>query len=269
MDTSAVEQRIANGKRTFVIEGEIAAGKTELTKAIAAELTRRGKKVCLVLEPVEQWRSIGILQKFYSDPMRFGYGFQTYVFASRVLEIAKAVSASPDADVFLLERSPASDQIFMELQRGVIDPVEMEMYSTWCDAYNLMLPIDFSNAKVLYLKTSLEHCMERLNSRHRDGEVISTKPKEKVASATATGGVSIGYQQRLRRAHEAFLEGLNPGEFPFMPKSPFPISSVYAIEPALADGNFRDLGPERDRIIGAIVDTVEVLYSRSVSSERP
>ena len=41
-----------------------------------------------------------------------------------------------------------------------------------------------------------------------------------------------------------------------MPKSPFARSAVIEIEPALADGNFRDEGAERTRIIAAIVEKI-------------
>jgi len=241
--------RPKEGAKVFIIEGEIAAGKTELAKALAEELRRRGLKVALVLEPVERWRKIGILSKFYGAPGRHGYGFQTYVFATRVLEITAAVAAEPDADVYLLERSPATDMIFMELQRELVDPVEMEMYATWCESFRLMLPIDLSKAKVLYLKTSLGSCMSRLAERRREGEVAEIGKSD----ASATGGVSVEYQARLRRAHEAFFQGLHPAEFPGLPASPFPLESVVEIEPALADGDFRDAGPDRDRIVAAIV----------------
>lgn len=236
----------------YIVEGEIAAGKTELTKAIAAELRERGLRVCLVLEPVDRWKEIGVLQKFYADPGRHGYGFQTYVYATRVLGIAEAVEADPEADVYLLERSPATDQIFMELQRDLVDPVEMAMYYTWCSSFRRALPLDLAKARVLYLKTSLENCMDRLARRCRAGEVADKTTAVK-HDGSATGGVSIEYQARLRRAHEAFFFDAHSAEFPHMPKSPFPRNSVIEIGPELADGNFRDAGAEREGIVKTIV----------------
>lgn len=243
-----------------IIEGEIGAGKTELTKAIAAELEARGLNVCVVLEPVDKWKEVGALQMFYADPARHAYGFQTYVYATRIMAIDAAVKSNPTADVYILERSPATDLIFMELQRDVADPVEMRMYETWCDSWRLKLPIDLAAARVLYLKTSLGHCMSRVAQRHRDGEIREEKDASASSAApkpaSATGGVSIEYQARLRRAHEAFLQGLHADEFPLMPKIPFARSAVIEIEPALADGNFRDEGAERTRIIAAIVGKI-------------
>lgn len=238
--------------RLFIVEGEIAAGKTELVRAVAERLRATGLSVCLALEPVDLWKEVGILGKFYSDPGRYGYAFQTFVYATRIQEIAMAVRDNPDADVYLLERSPATDKIFWFLQEGVVDPVEVKLYHTWCDAWDLMLPVALARAQVLYLKTSLESCMNRLARRHRPGEV--GVPEKVKHDGSATGGVSLEYQLRLRRAHEAFLLGLHADEFPRLQgTSPFPRESIIEIEAGLADGNFRDQGPERDRIVTAIV----------------
>lgn len=233
----------------LIVEGEIAAGKTELATALAARLAAMGLRVRLVLEPVERWKQVRILQKFYGDPARHGYGFQTYAFATRVAEIESAVRSDPSADVYILERSPATDRIFMELQRELVDPVEMEMYQAWCQAWELMLPIDLARAKVVYLKTSLSACMARLASRHREGETGEAAKHD----GTATGGVSVEYQERLRRAHEAFLLGAHKGEFPGLASCPFPPGAIFEIEAELADGDFRACGPERERVLSSVL----------------
>jgi deoxyadenosine/deoxycytidine kinase len=227
----------------IVIEGEIGAGKTELAKAIAAELEARGSNVCLVLEPVETWKETGILEQFYKNPRRHAYSFQTFVYATRVDAINRAVAVNPAADVYILERSPATDLIFMELQRDEVSPVEMQMYKVWRDCWRRALPIDLAAARVLYLKTSLGQCMARVAQRSRAGEVCET-----------AAGVTAGYQARLRRAHEAFLLGLHADEFPLMPESPFAREAVTVIEPAIADRNFRDAGAERDGVVAAVLE---------------
>jgi deoxyadenosine/deoxycytidine kinase len=240
------------GALIYVIEGEIGAGKTELAKAIAAKIESKGLRVCLILEPVEVWRSVGILGRFYQDPARFGYSFQTYVYATRVLAIAKAVQDNPSAHVYLLERSPATDHIFLELQRELVDPVEMAMYYTWCKTYDLLLPIDLKSARVLYLRTSLHVCMSRLSNRNRAGEIAENGQTKHDGSAT--GGVSIEYQQRLRRAHEQFLRLVEPsGEFPHLPEAPFGKAAVIDIESAVADRDFRESGSDQNMVIDAII----------------
>lgn len=244
----------------YVVEGEIGAGKTVICQEIANELRAAGKKVCLILEPVDCWRDIGILKKFYDDRARHAYGFQTFVYATRVLAIERAIEAEPKADIYLLERSPATDQIFMELQRDLLDEVEMKMYETWCASWQQFLRVDISKARVLYLKPSLEQCMSRTKARAREGELklsegsaAAAEPAAAEPKKESSGGVTIEYQALLRRAHERFLQGKHPDEFPLMPKSPFPLESVIEIGPALADANFRDPSPERDRVVGEIL----------------
>jgi deoxyadenosine/deoxycytidine kinase len=250
---SAPPVRLKPSALAFVLDGEIGAGKTEGAKALAEEFRRRGLRVCLVLEPVEQWRAIGILGKFYESPARFGYSFQTYVYATRVLSIVEAVRDNPDADIFILERSPATDHVFMELQRELVDPVEMKMYYTWCKAFDLILPIDLSKVRVLYLRTSLDVCMSRLAGRKREGETPAADDGP-AHDGSAVGGVSPEYQARLRRAHEQFLRLRPPtGEFPHLPESPYAEGAIIPIEAHLADKNFRDPGEEQAAVVAEII----------------
>ena len=251
----------------YVVEGEIAAGKTELVVALAEALRAKGLRVGLVLEPVDRWKNIGILQKFYENPARHAYGFQTFVYATRILDIVACVEANPDADLYLFERSPATDAVFMELQRADADPVEMDMYKVWCGTYARLLPVDLARAKVLYLKPGLDRCMRRLAMREREGEIRAERLESSTGSpgswhlaeenegdcASAEGGVSLGYQHRLRRAHEAFFQGLHAGEFPLMEPSPFPRDHVYEIPQHLADGDYRRGSPHRAQIVADIL----------------
>ncbi len=232
----------------FLVEGEIGAGKTELATALAAKLRENGASVCLILEPVGEWKRVGILQQFYGNPARFGYSFQTYVFATRILAIVNAIAAHPDADTYILERSPLTDIIFMELQRDILLPLEMEMYKTWCESWRTFCPVDFDRAYVIYLQTDLETCMARVSSRAREGELVVAEVK----TATAAGGVSIEYQALLRRAHQAYFLGRGREAFPHMPPCPIQ-TAIIEVSPQLANGNFRDPGPERDAILGTIM----------------
>jgi len=233
--------------KIFVVEGAIAAGKSMLITRIAAELTSRGLNVCVIAEPVETWNECGALQRFYADPIAGAYKFQTFAYSTRIMSIHTAVTANPSADVYLLERSPASDQIFMELQRDDLDPVDMVMYASWCDSFNLMLPFDLTRAKVLLLDTSLECCMARLAVRNRKGEIVDA------SDGDTGGGVSSQYQKRLIRAYDSFFRVGRTVEFPLMPASPFAQENIINVEPELANKNFRDDGRECDAVIRKII----------------
>jgi len=241
--------------RLIVVQGEIGTGKTELCKLLDSTYRKNGYNVCLVLEPVEKWREVGILEQFYADRERFAYSFQTFVFATRCMAIAEAVKANPDADFYILERCPAIDRVFMELQRDLITPSENAMYDVWCRAYENVLPINLSTAKVLYLRTSLGVSMERLRLRAREGEVGGAGETKKI-------GVTREYQQQLREAHEAFLLGqyvdfAQQMRYESIAPSPYPRDAVIVIPAGIADSNFRDSGEEQTAAIAYILDEIE------------
>ena len=230
----------AQTPRVIIVEGEIAVGKTVLVRLLAQALNATP-----VYEPVDKWMKSGILEKFYADPARYGYAFQTYVYVTRIQEIQRAVAEAAlqnSRPLFILERSPVTDEIFMELQRGAVSDVEIDvMYEAWRRTFTPLLPIDLSTATVLYLKPSLETSMQRLASRARPGETAS--------------GVSFAYQSRLRRAHEALLEGAHEVEFPQLAgrPPPYPRSAVKIVPPHIAELNFRDAGTEQQAALSAIL----------------
>lgn len=249
-------------RRILSVEGEIGAGKTELTSVLAAELAARDKNVCLIQEPVEQWREVGILDKFYADPERYAYTFQTYAFASRILSIADKVRANPSADVYILERTPATDMVFMAAQGAATSPMEREMYLTWCSAFSLMLPLDLRSAQVVYLRPSIAACMERIAERRRGEEIRESDTTGSADGAPTKGsGVTVSYQETLRRAHEAFFLGLHAGDFPLLPECPFARENVFTVDPALADRDFRAGKAARQPVVEHIIDTLGLLKS--------
>ena len=228
--------------RIIIVEGVIGAGKTVLLSLLAEGFAARGKNVCVIPEPVEVWRDSGALERFYRDPARYAYEFQTFVFSTRVRAIREAVRANPSADVYLLERSPATDRIFMALQ--AIDEVEQRMYELSCGTWEALLPIDLTQAIVLYLKPSIEVCMGRLMRRARAGEV------------TASGATLVAqtYQEQLQDAHDAYYWGTDRKRFPRLPPCMF--SVVHVVGRHVADLNFRELGAERTAVIDYIFEEI-------------
>ena len=280
----------AAGSKIIIVESEIGAGKSTLLPALAEGLERRGWRPVLVYEPVDEWS--GILEKFYADPARWAYAFQTFVYSTRIAAIRRAVAAARAAPslslaplVFVLERSPITDEIFMELQRGAVADVEMEMYEVWRRTFAPLLPIDLAKAAVLYLKPDLDTCMRRIAQRSRVGEVAKSKDVKgdvakgdvakgddskgdvakgdvakgddskgkdaKSDDSVESSGISFEYQARLRRAHEALLQGLHADEFPRLANRPppYPRSAVAVLAANIAGLNFRDAGAEREAVV--------------------
>jgi hypothetical protein len=207
-----------------------------------------------VFEPVDQWLESGAFADYKKDPVKNAVKFQAYARSTRILEARRVHAAVAPADrartIFVHERCPVSDDIFMELHRGEVPNVDMLIYDSWRESFAPAYPFDLSAATVLYLDPDLEVCMQRLTARARIGEVVDAE-KDSV-------GVSAEYQGRLRRAHEALLLGKHADEFPQLAsREPlYPRKSVIVVPSTVANLNFRDPGPERERVLDALLALV-------------
>jgi len=221
-----------------VVDGEIGAGKTTLISHLVAELQtpKFGElKVIKIGEPVDLWKSIGVLQAFYADVPRMSYEFQSFTFVTRIQETISAYEANPDADVYILERSIFSDRhLFVDMlhQDGHIDPMRMTMYDTWWKMWSRLMP--FVPSGFVYLKPDIDECMSRIKARARDGE----------------DSIPASYQMRLREKHEAFLR----------PEGVLVADNVRAPVLTINDnGNFRDSLDERSRFVQRIYEFIASL----------
>lgn len=176
----------------IAVESIVGAGKTTiLHRCLLPLLLERGWKVTLVDEPVSKWDKEGLLKKFYEDPKRYAYHFQTKAFHDRVRECQEQFRKhSSDTDVFLLERSVFSDTIFMKSlhEQKVVSDMEMRHYAEWWALWEEVMP--FHPDLFVYLKPDLEVCMSRVRERARDGEE----------------GISTEYQRMLEEKHEEFFK---------------------------------------------------------------
>lgn len=208
--------------RVIFIDGLIGAGKstalTQWTLAFASTRnprTGRPYKVISVTEPVEKWRTVGILERFYKDPKTHAYAFQTYTFVTRVQAIIEAIKNCPDADVLLVERSVFTDRyVFMHLQRPTVGELTMQMYMEWFQLHEQLLPFSLASSTFVYLRPNLVSCMQRVEHRARPEEKCddsgNAAPTDVVAAQkkAAAGGVSMEYQEMLSDAHDRlFLRG--------------------------------------------------------------
>ena len=69
--------------KTFIIQGNIASGKTTLCKLLDTDRAE------VIYEPVDKWINLtdsnnnNILKLYYDDKERYAYTFQTYAFLTR------------------------------------------------------------------------------------------------------------------------------------------------------------------------------------------
>lgn len=223
---------------------------------MAAELRRRGRRVCVALEPVDLWRRTGILEAFYADIPRYAYAFQTFVTVTRVDAILAALAGCPDPDVLILDGAPPSDSVFMAMLSGDLSPAERAMYEVWRDGWVRLLPFDLADATALYLRTSMAESMRRLSARGRAEEVSPCSRDEDLQAVPAAGGVTLEYQEKLRRAFDAFLVGGPAGEFPTL--RPHRFRRVEVVGPALADADYRAGAPAAGAVVNEILRQVYI-----------
>ena len=174
----------------YIIEGPIGAGKTTLLKYLYEYFTKLGYKTAICLEPVDLWEKIGILGKFYQNPERYSYIFQSFVYITRIDKIKEMFKTCPNYDIYLIERSPLSDKLFMAIQHN--DLMELEMYKNWCNTFDQLLPFDLSNVKLIYLKPDIEICQQRIAKRNRSSE----------------SNIKHEYQEKLIIAHNYYFENI-------------------------------------------------------------
>ena len=152
------------------LEGNIGAGKTTLVRLLQA----RG--MLAVGEPVDRWQAVptddgsdgNLLQRFYDDPPRWGFTFQTYAFLTRAQAAATARRATDAGGAcFVLERSLASDKHCFA--RNTLRGVEWAVYADYHAWVEREFPETVADG-VVYLRTSPATCLRRSQRRGRSEE---------------------------------------------------------------------------------------------------
>ena len=162
------------------IEGLIGAGKSTLCRL----LQENGLDVAT--EPVNNWCvtadgvTHNILEHYYNSPKKYAYVFQTLVLCSRL-------NQSKNFDG-IVERCIWTDKLFAKMQRdlGNMSDVEYAAYSYQHTQAALDSPyVD----KYIYLKTSVDTCLQRIKQRGRKGEE----------------GIDATYLTHLQKLHETWM----------------------------------------------------------------
>lgn len=114
-------------------------------------------------------RGHNVLEAFYTNPERYAYTFQSFVFLTRLMEGGLTPSLLPQR---LLERSVFSDSmVFLRAIHNAQWLTEMEFelltsyFSPLCKKFPQIVPNGF-----IYLRADPETCYRRLQGRAREAE---------------------------------------------------------------------------------------------------
>lgn len=174
--------------RTIIaLEGNIGAGKSTV-----GERLRGSGLFDFLEEPLPLWRegfTANLLQRMYADMARWAFTFQIMAFVTRVKTWQEILSRTDHPRV-VLERSVFTDRhVFAaNLHRlGAISDVEWELY---CGLWDFLVSnYCVQPDHILYLRTPVEVCLERIRARGREEEK----------------SITLEYLRQLEELHDRWL----------------------------------------------------------------
>jgi len=179
-------------KYIFSIEGNIGSGKSTFL-----DLLKKSNSSFIYLpEPVNTWNEIkdqsgvSILEKYYADSERYAFPFQMMAYITRLSIIRKAMKEAPENCIIVTERSIYTDrEIFAKMlyDSGKIEDICYSIYLRWFDEF-----LEFNLSGIIYVQTTPETCLNRVNLRNRKGESIP-----------------LSYLSNCHDYHEKWLTGKN------------------------------------------------------------
>eukprot|EP01091_Cochliopodium_minus_P000327 TRINITY_DN1031_c3_g1_i1.p1 TRINITY_DN1031_c3_g1~~TRINITY_DN1031_c3_g1_i1.p1 ORF type:complete len:248 (-),score=68.66 TRINITY_DN1031_c3_g1_i1:68-811(-) len=174
-------------KSIKIVEGNIGAGKTTLTKKLGEKY---GSKI--FFEPTAK---NPFLENFYKEPKKYAFRMQLWLLKHRYKAYNEALITMKKNDVgIVMDRSIFSDYTFAKLNmmEGNISKEEFKIYLELRDKMlkNVVYP-----DHVIYLKVSVDECHRRIHDIRKRKEEIST-------------GIPKPYLAGLEECYEDLLQQL-------------------------------------------------------------
>ena len=170
-----------------IIEGNISAGKTTLSKSLSDVL-----QFDVFFEPASK---NPFLERFYQDPQKYAYPMQIFLlkqrFVTYLTSLKKIISGEVKRGIFL-DRSVFSDWVFAvkNYRDGNITESEYKEYMRLRDKFMSAIP---RPRAVLYLDVSPERCLERIL---------------RVRGRSCETGIPVEYLEGLDLAYKELLSDL-------------------------------------------------------------
>ena len=175
------------------IEGNIGSGKSTLVEYLKSLGT-----YIFVDEPVNEWLTIkdkdgsNALECFYKDKKENAFCFQILAYITRLKKLMDKLKNNPDNVIIITERSIETDRnVFAKMlyEDGFLSSIEWETYNYWFDTFKDVSKVDL----IIYIKTSPEKCLERINKRNRVEE----------------NNIKLDYLEKCNKYHDDWLKILN------------------------------------------------------------
>ena len=177
------------------IDGNIGSGKSTLYNNLKNHYKDRDD-ICFVPEPVDSWHDIQdsdgtpILTNLYKDTKRYAFRFQMMAYISRLHLLKEAIKKNKYRIIFT-ERCVQTDRnVFAKMlyDDGNIEEDEYHIYNKWFDEFLHEIKIE----GIIYVKADPKTCLDRVNSRAREGE-----------------NIPIEYLQKCHEYHENWLSTIS------------------------------------------------------------
>jgi deoxyadenosine/deoxycytidine kinase len=173
------------------IEGNIGIGKSTLLSNLDKEDLKKKYNYKVFYEPVDNWIEVGILDKFYEDPAKYCYLFQSYCLFTR-FNILKKIDKS-NLDFVFIERSIFTDKyVFAKSckELGTMSDIEFDIYDKWFTHYLNCHPNDYM---FIHLTLEPETCLQRIKKRSRNAET----------------SISLDYLKLLDKNEKEWINGVD------------------------------------------------------------
>ena len=175
------------------IEGNIGSGKSTLVEYLKSLGT-----YIFVDEPVNEWLAIkdkdgsNALECFYNNQKENAFCFQILAYITRLKKLMEKIKDSPSDVIIITERSIETDRnVFAKMlyEDGFLSSIEWETYNYWFNTFKETSKVDL----IIYIKTSPEKCLERINKRNRSEET----------------NIKIDYLVKCDKYHDEWLNEIN------------------------------------------------------------
>lgn len=180
------------------IEGPIGAGKSTILTELEKYYKGKRNDVIIMREPVDIWNSVcdkdgkSIIQKFYADPGKYSFAFQTLICNTIVAEMERNIAENPFCTTIICERSLCASKYVFAKMLYDDSLFEESLYRIYEMAFAQFAQKFVAN-KIVYLDCPPESCILRIKRRRRAGEDL----------------ISLEYLTRCDKYYSEWMKSVN------------------------------------------------------------